>query len=197
MVSPEIPNPGNQNYEIRGPSRNGRVVRFDTTEAAAKDGIALSFEIARMTGDSLERGAAIDKLSNGGYIYRSLEIGSTAKRDFKLGSETIIRGTPLIRFNTTTSTAAIFHIHPGASNLPRENADFSPGDVEVYEDQLLPRGRVSYLGGNDGSFDVMRPRVDTRTGKSAGYETITLQPKGYFKVPTTKRLPTDMRGEPR
>jgi hypothetical protein len=179
-------------YQILGPT-----ARFDTVRDAARDGIALSFEVARILGDSWERGAAISRRPDGGYTYGALEIGVRASRTYRVSGQEVPRGTPMMRLTYDRNTVAgYFHIHPGAPNLGAENRTFSDTDRGFYDRNFLDRRLESYLGGNNGSFMALVPRVDARN-RIRGSQIMELQPGGYFSVPKTVRLPTDMHGEPR
>ena len=186
-------------YVIRGPGYT-----FNTKQDAAKDGIAMSFMIARITGDSYERGARIDIGEDGKYTYFRLQTGARAARDFYINGVQIVKGTLTINITSTQSTRAYFHTHPNATGMGEGDADFSPSDIAAYEGRDRPRrGRPeppmrrrldAFLGGNDGSFDMLTPQL--RNGRVVGYTREDLAGDRYFKVPRTRALPTGMRGEP-
>ena len=138
-------------YSIKGPG-----FEFNTAREAAVDAIALSFSMRRLLGDDWERGGVINYIAaRDKYAYAQILVGVDGTPPTVPGLGSLINDT----------TVGVFHIHP---TVLLEDNNFSitiPGDVSGFVDLnngrwgagTTPQKRIItyYLGGRDGSFDVM------------------------------------------
>jgi hypothetical protein len=194
------PNQPPQPYVIRGYSSGDNVIAYNRPVDVAIDGMAMAFQIARITHDSYERGGMIERLPDGvHFTYRALALGARLKSDITINGEHVGKGTPYIPGVPPRHPAAnmvgYFHIHPGAPNLGADNAGFSPGDRAGYAQSGLPRGYEVFVAGNDGSLWQLRPSAPNSHGVTTPVET-RLERRGFFRVTPTMSLPTGMHGEP-
>ncbi|HYD39126.1 MAG TPA: LysM peptidoglycan-binding domain-containing protein [Allosphingosinicella sp.] len=133
--------------------------QFATEREAAIDGIALAFSIQRILGDNWERGGLIN--AAGGTFTRSEillgTLGNSATPNVDSKVPTVPGLVP------GANTVAMFHTHPTGETL---NSDFSPGDKDSFVAANAARANENrppltfYLGGNDGSLDMLTHRPD-------------------------------------
>ena len=190
---------GGNDYSIRGPGAT-----FNTRQDAARDGIALSFYISSITHDPFERGAILRRVP-GGYTYDRVTVGTTPTVD-RMYTVRDLQGRPLRRATMEArtpfmllspmrdgSTVGYFHIHPASRSSQDQivgaqrrthnaiNTGFSETDEDIFRG-LTNRTWVSYLGGSDGSFNVMQRNIRGRVVKER------IERSGYFDTARTRRI---------
>jgi hypothetical protein len=124
---------------------------------------------------TIGKGGADIKIVKGGYTYGQLSVGALFSRNHTLSGGRVIKANTPFLPGLSGTGAGFFHIHPLGQP---EDRNFSEGDQKTYRSLYANSGArapLSYLGGNDGSLDVFRPRSD---GK--GVENVNLGGAGYF-----------------